>query len=665
MTSLTARFFLVIKHVVLFSAFYVFNANTQQPLIQVKNVDFELNGFAGFADYSYFTKDNSVVYEGPFYFNYSANDSLNIGVINGLELSGSYKNGLKSGSWIFSQKELQEETESIAVRDPIYSIQKAASGSDFLVHGNFDNGLAQGSWSLGDFKVNHGVISDTLFFAQGNFEENQLIGSFSSGDAVFKLVGSLNKNGFLNGVWSIVHLNDKSEEFRYYEEGLLVKHMIKKDGRELFLDHVGLDNTYAPESEEWDTLDLNKDYLKILLFSQALSGESDKATNNLVERSNEFLMSSLILFNETRGYNIWSNTSGSKALNGAKIKVHRYPFSNEEKVQIDGANNELQQCEHIINEYLLNPQVNISKYANQKVAYYYAAFTIYRNELSKLRRLLDVLSSSSAEYVDKSAFIPHAFRGTSFPDEVIYQYNDEQQSQSISFPTSLSRLDANVKSISEHINLLYEDILQKEKIISPIILENKKRAEIADKEELLVSKKDSIINLFGNFYNLTAFNEFHERYSEIVINTVDKSFTDYARQPIEVRIDRIEGQLACFDDFLTFYKFLSALPEKLKEIESLYTRTVWNPFTFTDMDEIVKDKVYNAYNKIILPYLFHDLEETISCSTLSGRFLNFKIVFDKMKTLRNQDTQELEGKLKKQTDVQAVLSAFELKLELN
>jgi hypothetical protein len=636
---------------------------SQKQLTIIENEKMELlPALFGSANYSFYKEGSNRVYHGQFYFNSSQSDTLDIDQVSGLELSGNYKDGLKTDKWFFSKKLLQQEETGIAVREPIYSIIKKSSGSDFLIQANFDKGQAHGKWTVGDFKIDRGYISDTTFRAEANFNKNQFVGSFKSSGKNIEISGTLNDNGFLEGEWTLNHKKDNFLEKRVYEEGVLVKHIIFRNGNQLTVKHIGLDDSIGGENEEWDTLSLSEDYLNLLIFTQRIGDERNKELNQNVRKSNERLMYNISSFDVIDNESIWSITVGSKALQYPKVKVRKFSFEEGQKEEVLKVKKLLSKSEKILDDFLSDPQVNISKYSIEDVSLYYSVFKIYQSELVKLREVIDILSSYSAEYLDKSVFIPYIFQGTSFPDEVNYTFNDEDYNKKFDFPTNLSNNEVTIQNIIDHVNSVYNDLLEKENTIAPIIEENKKRAKIAENEKELVLKRDSIFNLFNNRNELDNYNSFHSRFAENVVNYVENEFKNYAIQPVEIRIEQIDSRLECFDSFLDFYAFLEDLPEDIKDIELLYTRTVWNPFTFTDMDETVKERVYNAYNRIILPHVLNELGKSIDCKQLAPSISNFNTVFQRMKILRNQDTQVLENRLKRMTNVDDVLREFELNL---
>lgn len=638
------------------------SAFSQQSLSTIKEEGFELTPeLSGTANYSYYLDKSKRIYHGPFYFNSSNTDSIETNFVIGREFTGHYKDGLKNDNWTFSQMQLKDDGDGMAVREPKYTIVHNSSGLDFLVQAKFDAGQAKGKWSAGNFEIVKGKVVDTLFFSEANFAKNQFVGDLLSNNEKYEVSGKLNDSGFFTGVWIFKFKGERIIEKRQFEEGVLVNHFVVLEGKELSLNHYGLDLSFDSEKENWDTLVLNEDYLNILKYVKTAELNDNKSLFRIIEKSNDFLLNSLRSFNGF-DYSIWNNTEGSDDLIFPKIKVRKFPYEYDEKSKLESANEKLSSCESIIEDYLSDPQVSISKYSIENVSLYYSAYQIYQVELAKLRRLLDVLLSESAHYLNKKEFIPVVFPGTVFPSIVNYKFNDEARSEVMNFPQNLSIQEVTIENLVEHIFAIDSSIHNKNSIISPIIKDSKKRAEIAGNEEVLVLKKDSIVKLFGNFYNSISFNTYHARYAENVIKYVEDEFKKYAQKSVEDRIVEIESKMACFQGLIDFYDFLDALPKKIKEIELLYTRTVWNPFTFTDMDEIVKERVYNSYDKIIIPYLLNELESSEGFNKIDKRMRNFNIVFNRMNALRNEDTQILEGKLKRLTAVQDVLREFELNL---
>jgi hypothetical protein len=130
------------------------------------------------------------------------------------------------------------------------------------------------------------------------------------------------------------------------------------------------------------------------------------------------------------------------------------------------------------------------------------------------------------------------------------------------------------------------------------------------------------------------------------------------------KIENLELLNSCFKSFIELYEVLDEFPKQQKELDSLYTRTVWNPFTYTDMDEVVKERIYNAYNKVLFPHLMNEVENQISCETIDKILHDIPAVIERLKQLRNEDTKDIEKELRRENDPQVIKEALRMELQL-
>jgi hypothetical protein len=655
--------------------FLVFPTSTfsQQNFTTVKEGKFQLtSNLSGSANYSYFIDKSKRIYQGPFYFNSSKTDSSESNLVNGIELSGFYKDGLKNDNWTFSQMQLQNDGVGIAVREPKYAIVNASSGVDFHIQAKFDKGQAKGKWSAGKFKIDKGVVIDTLFFAEANFAKNQFVGALISKRKKDEIKGLFDDNGFFNGVWVFTHQNGLIHEERVYSEGVLVDHIIRKNGIEYHLEHVGLDYTVPSDTVDLSIVEMNKDYFDILVQTNMKDASSKgsvlsvKESNDIIRSSNEFLKKSIISFSKAEGIDFWGETSGSSKLFLPKLKVKKFPLSTEEKEIITNALLKLDESEKIIKDYMSDPQVEISRNAYQDVALFYEVFKISEVELNKLKNIFKSLNTPAYEFINREDVFKSLLININYPKVVRYLYAGNKVEDSVAFPLNRSTNSLSIESLYEHALQLNSFIGQKQQKIQPIVERNRQQAQIADKEALLVAYKDSISVMYTNQNTLEDFNYYHQLFGDDIIKVTERRFAKYGSKPVNERIEKVDEVIACFDYLKSdMFDELIALNKKIARLEEVYTRTVWNPFTFTDMDEIVKERVYDAYKDVLLPFLITDFENSLACENVEQKMKNFDLLYIKMRELREQDTKDLERSLRRVSNPQSILVLFELNLNLN
>jgi hypothetical protein len=118
-------------------------------------------------------------------------------------------------------------------------------------------------------------------------------------------------------------------------------------------------------------------------------------------------------------------------------------------------------------------------------------------------------------------------------------------------------------------------------------------------------------------------------------------------------------------EILNFYTILNKIPTKLERIDELYKRVVFNPYTFTDMEERVKEKVYLYFEQVILPQIILDINQNMSCDNFYEKVENIDKLYRQMVLLREKDTKDLERLIKKNENVNEILKMFNVKVVVN
>ncbi|MEX2485799.1 MAG: hypothetical protein WED10_14605 [Brumimicrobium sp.] len=616
----------------------------------------------GKAQYSYYLENEGHIKDGEFSFIRDVEDTTTEEGRESFELEGNYSDGLKNGKWKFSNKKLSPEGET-SIED--YSISRKSSGEEFSVLSKFSKGKAEGKWVATKTKIKNGVKKDTFFFASSSFSNNQLTGDLVSKNRENQLVGTLNKKGFLDGEWIIFH-NDSvtpTVEYRQFENGVLVKHEIEKNGVRHDVHYTGLDQS-KDEGEDWIEMELNKNYFDVLYFTntgaknEGVISLSLKTTNAIIEKSHKLMGNTFHSFFEYNGIPIWGSDIDFEV---PKVKLRKYDYTQDERTALKKSSEIITQTEETINAFLDDPQVEISRNSNEEVAIYFEAYETLKTEFLKLKNVFEILNRPALEYIDRTKLLPHIFIETNYPDSISYSYNDKDLKKKIDYPTGLNNEDATLNRLFsqlEEVNKLSNSFKEK---VTPILEKDKKRAQLSEKENELVAKRDTIRKRF----NKDGLNEYQRRFSDKTISYVNKKFKEYAKQSLSDRIETLDETLECFDQFIEFYDQLEELPNQIERVEEIYTRTVWNPFFMRDMDEIVKERLYNAYHDVLIDFLLDELSRSLNCDKVAIKAKNFNILYNRMKELREIDTKDIEKKLRRVSDPHEIIEILVLKLNVN
>jgi hypothetical protein len=659
----------MIKLIVLFSLFLPIPLGLFGQSISLKKDTLTINDtLIGISEFEYFTEKDRVIKQGDFSFNASfpkKSDSL---VLVGNTFKGSYHKDLKHGSWQYIYKLLTPASDAF-VAD--YKIQQSGNGTAFIIDGHFNKGVADGEWNVVGQIVKRGEVKDSLFFAATTLAKGQFTNGFKSRCDSIVVKGEVNEANHFQGVWSFEHLinGKKVIEERHYEDGVLIKHFLKKNNTTYEVEHVGLDKSYGDEGELWEDVTVRRSYFDILYYTNfGLKNKDSQELSRLeidgiLEKSNHFLKYSLYSFSKSVNNRVWLLLEGSEPITYPTLKVRKFPYTEEEMKLIDDAKNLLLEGDSIINTYLNDPQVEISRHSYEEVSFYYEVYRQFNKDFKAMKKVFDLLSLDTYKYINREEIFPYIFDGMEYPKEITFEFKNQKKSKSYDFPPGISNENLSIKKLYDHLELLIKKLEASSEVVQPIIEQNKKRAAISGQEEKLIRQKDSLILMFNNKLEDENYNEFHEKYAFLITDKLNNNIKDYAQKPIEVRVDEINSQLKCMDKYFELYTYLEKLPNKISNLEHHYTRTIWNPFTFTDMDEIVKERVYNAYKERILPYLLELLEVNPSCSNIGYIMSDFDALFQLMLKLRNEDTKELEKSLRRSISVDKVLEAFNLEIK--
>lgn len=646
-----------------FLVFFLFDSFAQQQRFTDSLEAYD--GLLGKAEFDFIRRNNVTIKNGEFTYFYNDQDSIDEAYTRKILVQGNYKNALKSGEWSFVNKRFRPTSTPIVDG---YSVIHKSAGVEHAVRVPFVDGSALGAGLVVTNQIENSQLSKNLFTARANFENNIFVGKFEAFSDSIRISGEIDEDGLFASTWTFEHFNgEKIIEKRSFEKGVLIGHEIIRNGKTFEIQHVGLSKN--PEDEgEWVLINADIHYFNILLRTNMGKRAEDKnklLTDSIIMQSNLFLKYGLTSFREFDGLNLWRIDGDETHLFLPKLRVRKFPYTDEERSLIAKARAQIQESRAIIKDYLRDPQVELNKHAYRELALYYEIYTEYRDELLKLERVFDLLNLPSYEFINREEIMPYIFEGISYPEQVTFTYQDNESSEIVEFPANIKVEDATIRRLAEHSEEILRGLQSKLDQVKPIIERNRKRFEIVDKERELLQKRDTIKHLFTNANKDEKFNKFHQRYAQIFITKSDEIFVNYAKQEIEQRIELTDATLTCLQGFVDAYIALIKLENKIERLEEVYTRVVWNPFTFTDMTELVKERVYNAYYLDVLPFLLGDLEQHVDCDKILSGVENFEKLYDRMRELREMDTRELERSLRRVRDPRKVIELFDLKLDLN
>lgn len=583
-----------------------------------------------------------------------------------IEYLGNFNKGLKDGKWLY-RKAAVKKTGEPTVNG--YVLQQAVEGEELLISGSFTRGQATDVWVSMRRSIVDGQPADTLDYISAAFEAGNMHGNAEGFMDQLNFSGAFVDNGLLTGNWEFNgRINEKSfKEVRKYEQGYFEEHSIQTAQKVYQLRHPDQFRA-APDTGSWEAKALNAGVIAVLMESNLFLGEQSEkdrdAQLTIVRTTNEVMYKALHAFGKQNGTDIWAAFGGSTPLGGPKMMVRRFPFSTKEATALLNSQQKLAQIEQKNQSFFNDPIVDVGRFAYEDVAFSYELLSQYKSVAQKLGEVVARLQNPSYQYVNRELLFKGMALTLRFPDAVSYEFDDTLRSRPWLFPwqgnyvfLSLHEIDSQLTTIDAHLHQLVKNVDR--------TLEDYKRESLLSEMEVqIIEARDQAIDLFERKMRVADFNSYHERLAEQMVAFVMENFKAYARLAPQEKLDASESTLTCFKAVVQLYEELRKQPLREESLTEMYTRTVWNAYTFTYMDELVKERLFKAYQEDLLPAITQDLITQLSCDNIGIKSKNYAAAYKRMQELREQDTKLEERQLRKADGVENLINIFNFELRL-
>lgn len=223
---------------------------------------------------------------------------------------------------------------------------------------------------------------------------------------------------------------------------------------------------------------------------------------------------------------------------------------------------------------------------------------------------------------------------------------------------------SNIAFMESHIQMIQEDLSEIELQIQNLREKYESLSQLIPKEQILFSQVQTIKMMFTNADNRSDFNNYHGQISESILEFSDEKIKAYQTLSLSSKDEEIAHYIQCYDALLKVYPAYVDLASELEFLEEAFTRKVLNPYTMTDMDERRKKIIFDRFMEVIFPFVLDDLEQYVNCENVESKLENFSIVKKKLLRLRDEDTEELEDAMRKETDARRIIDLLEMDLDL-
>lgn len=314
---------------------------------------------------------------------------------------------------------------------------------------------------------------------------------------------------------------------------------------------------------------------------------------------------------------------------------------------------------------LSNPQFNIASVSTNKVAEAknvledindfiliptQEILALHENEQLKFFER-DKLIQYKIDLRDKSA-INSIFNSDTLSQDYEFQSQlnfSNNQSNLFRLFALMNAIEVELILIKEHLHEYLQEIQEEEKLVE---LEN---AMLAKYEKTNYLADSLITGEHDNFAGIDV--------AKAIVDFTDAQLAFYSNlTTIEEKTRAIEPLIQCFNRTEELIYTINKAPESIYKINEAYTKEVFNPYTFTNMEEKSKPSIYKAFNKLLLPGIFQNMQN-LSCDNIRAYQANFKVLYDEMiDVLNEENTNRKERKVKRTNTAKEAAEVLDMEL---
>ncbi len=601
---------------------------SQAQQLETYKGTYALNQYKGEASFQYMMIDGDTLLSGPFTFEEKNPVSDSTSNRTKFLVNGQYEEGLAKGSWEISYADLEIGTRGLLQN---YKLVTNLNGSEDRIRGQFHAGKPEGEWSFVRVHIRESEAQDTSFSSKINYK----MGVPQLG-ATLRLEGSslvarFLRNGLAHDEWTLFEEDAiEAGETWNFSEGLLlnISTQIGSNVKTFEIYDLSADQALV-------SLPLDERYLRILAFENPEAFE-------ISTRTGDILLKNLEVVN--RAESAFLAGSENIDLHNYKVRVPYYEIKSNQRTSINKVYAKCNRSSQIASGILTNSQLNISRLSDFKIARLFDETKSIENQyLRPLRKLQQLDQEEILSYVGMQKILANLF-----PRGLSWQEIDIKSNGKLSLE--------NIEYLANSTYLRLEEISEELSTIAPKV----------EREEAIVSEEEVLVEKAQNFQEkLAAVLQNSDQRAHpphlAMASYAEKRLAEYADlEDSEDKLARARRLELCYDKLSQLSDTILVQPARIEDLKLAYTDQVWNPFTSTLMDETVKKKLLKTYEEVLIPYGLDVISEGLTCDNVGDFTLYFHQLYSQLIILRDKKTGKIERKLKRKKNPEEILSLLGL-----
>ncbi len=610
-----------------------------------------INEFRGEAEYDYSLIEGDTLLTGPFRFQSSNLNALMKASDKSFRFSGNFLSGLSDGQWNFQFGEFKTDSTTKVVD---FQYRLNVSGIQNKSSGKITRGKPNGRWAYEVLNVKNSEVRDTLFRSEFDFDGGVPQKNFEIKNKQGTLVGRFLRNGLAHDVWD-VYLNDDPDgiEKWHFSNGRLVKISYGTSEKSQIID------VFERPFENSRSVVLDSRYLALLQLLEKRTGDhiGFKATMPKLFKENISHYEELDTF--------FSALGSPSFMPEFKVAVPLQPLDSLKASQLDSVSRLVTQSAKISESLLKNTQMNILKRSDPEVSYLAAVLQILDSSyLAPLKKLQTYNELEIIGYISDEEITEDLWPNGMPEPKIVVTVNggdNEVETREYVGPKANSfdfsgNLVSSALKVANYLNLSLNDISE---VLEDKLDKQEREQALVLLEEQMVGKADSLIHYIDSIVEHVEPREV--KALSLIRKGIERQLNDYSNLEVsQGKSDSARKLVDCFDHFRGLTKSVVDLRTRSPSVEEKFHDRVWNPFTATLMDDVVKKRIINAYLNILQPFVLDQITAEMNCLQVKEVESLLENIHNRVAELRDEDTSKLERKLKRERNPEVILELFNL-----
>jgi hypothetical protein len=559
-------------------------------------------------------------------------------------VEGQKKSGEKTGEWSLRDGALRPA--GIGTIDGyVYTFK--VEGRENVFKGNLQNGVKNGEWQVYQWEVVNSEISDTLFEAKVFYRDDTLFGGVEIRTKDLSLDYQVTKAEQTAGVWRIRRWIDEGaileEENWYFEKGALRRKEYRKGNQ---AQRLNLDSNFSEtSSQEWVGFD--NDFFELLALKQSLEMEFGQQSFPFHLSQEGYQL--FVTFQEImrRGDFMANMIEGLPFWNPMKTAIPINVLTPKDSSLLEEIREAIDSLDSQLLEFFNDKSVQLAQLTLPEAQEYISVMEAIRAQrIGALEVFLSAHHSGILEKVNMDYF---ARKIHSLDSTLVYSVEENQEKSKQYRLSGIQQWnESNVlEQLLNHCHYLRSETESLMDSVQSVI------AKI-QKEESIVLMEERLKELHAYWIDNARILKDH-RLEEIAKFDVEERIRAYLDEQLsgyfsilslEQRIESLDYFIDCLNGVGPLIRTLSSMVLNYEAIEEAYISQVFNPYTFTYMQDVEKPAIYNAFQDLLLPSILGNLHD-LRCDNLKSSTLNFDILFKNMMDFLSQETSKRERKVRK------------------